>query len=91
MNIIRPLTLAACAALLLAACTPRPHLAAQDVKSVVGLDMAAVEAKLGRATSVTDAGNSMWWEYDGIVTANGNNDASCHVVFKQGVAVEVKC
>jgi len=91
MKVSRPLITAACAALALVACTPRPHLAAQDVKSVVGLSMADVEAKLGRATSVTDAGDSMWWEYDGIVTANGNNDASCHVVFRKGIAVQVKC
>ncbi len=86
----RLLTLAACA-LLLGACTPKEHLTAQQVKAVVGLNMEAVSHKLGRASSITDAGNSIWWEYIGVTLPNGNTEGSCHIVFKQGVAVEVRC
>jgi len=91
MKTVRLLSLAACAALMLGACTERPHLTDKQVKSVVGLSMSEVDAKLGRASSITDAGNSVWWEYIGIAMPNGTTDGSCHVVFKNGVAVEVKC
>ena len=91
MNTIRLLSLAACTALTLGACTPSQHRTVQDVKSVVGLSMSAVDAKLGRASSITDAGDSVWWEYIGIAMPNGTTDGSCHVVFRKGVVVDVKC
>ena len=91
MKGIRLLLLAACAALMLGACTERPHLTVQQVKSVVGLSMSEVDDKLGRASSITDAGDSVWWEYIGIAMPNGTTDGSCHVVFRRGVAVDVKC
>ncbi len=91
MNTTRLLAFAACTALLLGACTPRPRMSTEDVKSVKGLSMAAVDAKLGRASSVTNAGDSMWWEYIGLTTPSGNTDGSCHIVFRNGVATEVKC
>lgn len=96
MDITRRLTLSACAALALAAlalsaCAPKPHLTMQQVQSVAGLGMGDVNAKLGRASSITDAGDSVWWEYIDIATANGNNDGSCHIVFRKGIAVNVKC
>ncbi len=87
----RLLTLAACAALLLGACAPKQHLTVEQVKSVSGLGMEAVSARLGRASSITDAGNSVWWEYVGIAMPNGTTDGSCHIVFRGGIAVEVKC
>ncbi len=87
----RLLTLASCAALLLGACTPKQHLTVEQVKSVSGLGMEAVSARLGRANSVTDAGNSVWWEYIGIAMPNGATDGSCHIVFRGGIAIEVKC
>jgi hypothetical protein len=90
MNTIRLLTLAA-AALMLGACTPKPPMTEKDVKSVVGLSMSDVDAKLGRASSITDAGDSVWWEYINITMPNGNTDGSCHVVFRKNVAVDVKC
>jgi hypothetical protein len=88
---IRLLSLATCAALVLGACTERPHLTAQQVKSVVGLSMGVVDSQLGRASSITDAGDSVWWEYIGIAMPNGTTDGSCHIVFRKGVAVEVRC
>ncbi|HEY5993963.1 MAG TPA: hypothetical protein VIU46_05095 [Gallionellaceae bacterium] len=91
MSTTRLLTLSACAALVLGACTPKPHLTTEDVKNVVGLSMGAVDAKLGRASSITDAGDSVWWEYINIIKPNGNTDGSCHIVFRKNVAVEVKC
>jgi hypothetical protein len=87
----RLLTLAAGAALLLGACAPKSHLTTEQVKSVVGLSMEAVSQKLGRASSITDAGNSVWWEYIEVAKPNGNTDGDCHIVFRQGVAVEVRC
>ncbi len=87
----RLLALSLGAALLLGACTPRPKMTTQAVKSVVGLSMADVDAKLGRATSITNAGDSIWWEYDGLTTPAGNTDGSCHIVFRNSVAVEVRC
>ncbi len=90
MNTTRLLTLA-CAALLLAACHSRPAMTTQDGKSVLGLSMGAVDARLGRASSVTNAGDSIWWEYIGITTPAGNTDGSCHIVFRNSVAVEVRC
>ncbi len=91
MNTTRLLTLSACAALMLGACAPKPTMTDKDVKSVVGMSMSAVDAKLGRASSITDAGDSVWWEYINITMPNGNTDGSCHVVFRHNVAVEVKC
>lgn len=91
MNTIRLSILALCAALLLGACTPRPKLTAQQVKSVVGMEQGQVEDKIGSPTSTTNAGDSIWWEYIGIDMGNGNTDGDCHVVFRNGVAVEVKC
>ncbi len=91
MNTTRLLTLAAVAAIALAACTPRPKITTQQVQSVTGLGMADVEAKIGRATSVTNAGDSIWWEYINVTTPNGNDDGACHIVFRKGIAVEVKC
>lgn len=91
MNTARLLTLSACAALMLGACAPKPTMTDKDVKSVVGMSMSAVDAKLGRASSITDAGDSVWWEYINITMPNGNTDGSCHVVFRHNVAVEVKC
>ena len=91
MNITRRLTLAACVALALGACTPRPHLTVQQVQSVTGLSMQDVNAKLGLASSITNAGDSVWWEYIEIATPDGNNDGDCHVIFKGGIAVNVKC
>jgi hypothetical protein len=91
MRTTRILILAACAALALGACTPKEPLTRQQVKSMVGLSMGDVNAKLGRASSITNAGDSIWWEYIGIATTNGANDAACHIIFKDGVAKEVRC
>lgn len=91
MSTARRLILTACAALALAACTPAQHLTTKQVESVAGLTMEAVNAKLGRASSITDAGDSVWWEYINIITPNGNSDGSCHITFRKGIAVAVKC
>ena len=91
MNITRRFVLAACAALALAACTAKEYLTEKQVQSVIGLSMEAVNAKLGRASSITDAGGSVWWEYIDIATQNGNNDGACHITFKKGIAVAIKC
>ncbi len=91
MNTMRLLTVAACAALLLGACTPRPKLTEQQVKSVVGLTQDQVQDRIGSPESTTNAGDSIWWEYIGITRPNGTSDGACHVVFKKDVVTEVKC
>ncbi len=91
MNPTTRLMLTACAGLALAACSPRPHLTVQQVQSVKGLDMDQVKAKLGGPHVVTDAGDSVWWDYDDITTAEGKSTGSCQVIFKKGVADQVKC
>lgn len=83
--------LAVCALLSLSACGPQRHLTEQQVKSVVGLSMEQVENKLGQADSTTNAGDSIWWEYINVTMPTGFNDGACHVVFKDGVATEVRC
>lgn len=91
MNTIRFSVLALCAALMLGACSPAPKLTSQQVKSVVGLSQDQVEDKIGSPESTTNAGDSVWWEYINVDLGNGRTDGDCHVVFKKGVVVEVKC
>jgi hypothetical protein len=80
--------LTACAALALAACTPRPKLNVKDVKGVAGMSMDQVQARLGGPYVVTNAGDSVWWDYNDI---QGNASGTCQVVFKNDVASEVRC
>lgn len=91
MNITRRLILIAGVALALAACTSRPPLTVKQIESVKGLSMQEVQARLGMGDSVTNAGDSIWWEYINVATPDGNNDGDCHVVFKDEVATEVRC
>ncbi len=91
MNTFRFSMLALCATLMLGACAPRPKLTEQQIKGVSGLSMDQVEDKIGSPTSVTNAGNSVWWEYINVDLGNGRTDGDCHVVFKNGVVSEVKC
>jgi hypothetical protein len=91
MNTIRISILALGAALLLGACSPGPKLKAEQVKGVVGLTQDQVEDKIGSPESTTNAGDSIWWEYINIDMGGGRTDGDCHVIFKKGVATEVKC
>ncbi len=91
MNTIRFSILALGAVLMLGACSPRPKLTQQQVQGVVGLSQDQVEDKIGSPTSTTNAGDSVWWEYIGVDLGNGRTDGDCHVVFRKGVAAEVKC
>ena len=91
MTTRRLLILAAFMLLSLTACGPKRHLTEKQVKAVLGLNMDQVEAKLGQADSTTNAGDSIWWEYINITMPTGFNDGDCHVVFKGGVAKEVRC
>ncbi len=90
MNPTSRLILTACMGMALAACSPQPHLTAQQVQSVKGLGMEQVKAKLGGPHVVTDAGDSVWWDYD-TVTTEGKSAGSCQVIFKKGVADQIKC
>lgn len=90
MNPTTRLILAACAGIALAACAPKLHLTVQQVQSVKGLDMDQVKAKLGGPRVITDAGESVWWDYDNVTTAEGKS-AACQVIFRKGIAEEIKC
>lgn len=91
MKTIRFPILVLAALLMLGACSPRPKLTQEQVASVVGLSQDQVEDKIGSPESTTNAGDSIWWEYINIDMGNGRTDGDCHVVFKKGVVVEVKC
>ncbi len=91
MNATTRMILMACAGLALAACTSRPHLTSQQVESVTGLPMEAVEAKLGKPHVVTNAGDTVWWDYDNIVTPSGNEGGTCQVIFKKEKVDSIKC
>lgn len=85
----RRLTLVALLAL--AACSPKPHPTLEQVKSVQGLSMEEVRARIGGPHVTTDAGENIWWDYDNIALPNGNNDGTCQIIFKQGKVDMVKC
>lgn len=79
------------AAIALAACTPKMHPTLEQVKSVQGLGMEEVKAKIGGPHVVTDAGDSVWWDYDNIALPNGNHDGACQIIFRKGRVDTIKC
>jgi outer membrane protein assembly factor BamE (lipoprotein component of BamABCDE complex) len=81
----------ALAALALAACAPRQQLQEKDVKSVIGMTMDQVESKLGGPYVVTNAGDSVWWDYNDVTKATGNYSTTCQIIFVNSVATKVKC
>ncbi len=94
MNRSRNATLALClsgALFALAACAPKPRVTTQQVQSVSGLSMDEVKAKLGGPHVVTDAGDSVWWDYDNVTMPDGTGSVSCQVIFKKGVVDRIKC
>ncbi|MBI1173947.1 MAG: hypothetical protein GC139_01625 [Sideroxydans sp.] len=91
MNTAQRLTLAACAAFALAACAPQMHPTKEQVESVKGLSMDAVQKKIGGPYVVTNAGDSVWWDYNGITMPDGSKGGTCQVIFVNGVASQVKC
>jgi hypothetical protein len=88
MNAASRLILLACAALALAACTPRPKLTVKDIKGVAGMSMDQVQNKLGGPDVVTNAGDSVWWDYNDV---QGNGTGTCQVVFKKDVVAKIRC
>lgn len=78
------------AVLALGACKPEKPLGYQQVQGVVGLSESEVHARLGGPHYLTDAGESVWWNYDGVTGANGYA-VSCHVIFKAGIVDKVAC
>lgn len=91
MNTALRLALAACATVVLAACGPKMHPTKEQVESVRGLTMDAATAKIGGPYVVTNAGDSVWWDYNNVLMPDGSKNGSCQVVFKNGIAIEVKC
>jgi hypothetical protein len=91
MTTTRIMFLTACAALLLAACSPRPRLTTKDVEGVSGMTMDQVQERLGGPYVVTNAGDSVWWDYNDIIEPDGRDTGTCQVVFVNGVASKVKC
>lgn len=75
----------------LAACKQSPPLTIQQIESVKGLGMDAVRAKIGGPHVVTDAGESVWWDYDNVTTSDGKPANNCQVIFKKGIVAEVHC
>lgn len=91
MNTVQRLSLAIFGVLALAACKPRMHPTQQQVKDVVGLSMDAVKKKIGGPYVVTNAGESVWWDYNELAMPGGSKDGTCQVIFVKGVATKVKC
>jgi hypothetical protein len=77
--------------IVLAACAPKPHLTTLQVQGVMGLSMEEVKAKLGGPHVITNAGDSVWWDYDDVTTPDGNGSVSCQVVFKKDTVSQIKC
>jgi hypothetical protein len=78
------------AVLALAACQPQKSLTTRQVQEVVGLSEDEVRARLGGPHYLTDAGDSVWWNYDGVAGASGVS-VSCHVILKAGRVDRVEC
>lgn len=91
MNTAQRYALAACATLALTACAPKMHPTKEQVESVTGLSMDAVTAKIGAPYVVTNAGESVWWDYNGIAMPDGSKNGTCQVIFVNSVASKVKC
>jgi hypothetical protein len=85
------LTLAACTGLALAACGPQIHPTRKQMESLVGLSMDAVRHKVGGPYVVTNAGESVWWDYNNVAMPGGSNDGQCQVIFVNEVATKVRC
>ena len=85
------LALATFAALLLAACGPTVHYTQKQMESMAGHSMDMVRSKIGGPYVVTDAGSSMWWDYNGIIMPDGRKDGTCQIVFVKGIATKVRC
>jgi hypothetical protein len=77
-------------ALMLTACGPAKKLTTQQVQSVVGLSEDEVRAKLGGPHYLTNAGESVWWSYDGVIDTNGA-PVECHVILRAGRVDKVEC
>ena len=78
------------AALMMTACGPAKKLTTRQVEGVVGLSEDEVRAKLGGPHYLTNAGDSVWWSYDGVTDENGA-PVECHVVLKGGRVDKVEC
>lgn len=85
------LSLAACTALLLCACGPQQHFTQKQMESMAGHGMDWVKDRIGGPYVVTNAGSSVWWDYNNIVMPDGRQDGSCQLVFVKGMVTQVKC
>ena len=91
MNKASRLVLAVIAGAALAACAPKVHPTKAQLESMAGLSMDAVAAKIGGPYVVTNAGESIWWDYNGIAMPDGSKDGTCQIIFVHDVAKQVKC
>jgi len=85
------LTLAACAGLVLTACGPQQHFTQKQMESMKGHSMDMVRNQIGGPYVVTNAGESVWWDYNGIVMPDGSKDGTCQLVFVKDVVSKVRC
>ena len=91
MNKALRLVLPLCIGAALAACAPKPHLTQKQIESMAGKTMDAVKRSIGGPYVVTNAGDSVWWDYNNIIMPDGTKDGTCQLVFVHDVVKEVKC
>jgi outer membrane protein assembly factor BamE (lipoprotein component of BamABCDE complex) len=80
----------ALAVFMLVACESGKQLTTKQVQAVAGMGEDEVRARLGGPHYLTNAGDSVWWNYDGVADASGA-PVSCHVIFKAGRVDKVEC
>ena len=85
------LALAASTVLFLAACGPKQHFTQKQMESMKGHSMDMVRNSIGGPYVVTDAGSSVWWDYNGITMPDGSKEGTCQLVFVKDVVSEVRC
>ena len=83
--------LAACAGLALTACGPQVHITQKQMESMKGHGQEWVRNAIGGPYVMTNAGASIWWDYNGIAMPDGSKDGTCQIIFVHDVAKQVKC
>ena len=85
------LALVAIVGLVLSACGPQQHFTQAQIESMNGHGMDWVKDRIGGPYVVTDAGESVWWDYNNIIMPDGRKDGTCSLVFVKGMVTKVKC
>lgn len=85
------LILAASVGILLSACGPSQHFTQKQMESMKGHGMDWVKDRIGGPYVVTNAGQSIWWDYNGIIMPDGRKDGTCQLVFVKNMVTQVRC